>query len=53
MPFFSFSVCDGKRLSAEATSLEGFLGGLLQTAFDLPQAGFGEGWEEEEKGHVE
>lgn len=46
-------MCDGKRLSAEATSLESFLGGLLQTAFDLPQAGFGEGWEEEEKGHVE
>lgn len=37
MPF-SFCVCDGKRLDAEATSLEGFLGGLLQNPFDLPQA---------------
>lgn len=32
-------MCDGKRLNAEATSLEGFLGGLLQSPFDLPQAG--------------
>lgn len=45
MPFFPLCVCDGKRLNAEATSLKGFLGGLLQNAFDLPQAGVGGGME--------
>lgn len=52
--FFPLCVCDGKRLNAEATSLKGFLGGLLQNAFDLPQAELeGGSGEEEEKGHVE
>lgn len=45
-------MCDGKRLNAEATSLESFLGGLLQNAFDLPQAGVGGGggWREGREG---
>lgn len=36
---FSFCVCDGKGQNAEAMTAEGFFGGLLQNAFDLPQAG--------------